>query len=92
MKENNTIWKVYFNFNSFICNFENDETGLYIKEYNKIYKNNFTKQQAIKHLKNKFNKFAHKFNNLVPKIVCDKLPKYEGLLPSGFEELLFVEF
>ena len=92
LKENNTIWKIYFNFNSFICNFENDETGLYIKEYNKIYKNNFTKQQAIKHLKNKFNKFAHKFNNLVPKIVCDKLPKYEGLLPSGFEELLFVEF
>lgn len=90
LKTSNNIWKVYFNFYSFINDFKNDNSGIYIREYNKITNNNFTKNKAIKELTNKFNKFKNKFNTLVPKIVYDNLPKYEGLLPSGLEKYLFI--
>ena len=88
LKTSNSIWKVYFNFYSFINDFKNDNSDIYIREYNKITNNNLTKNKAIKELTNKFNKFKNKFDTLVPKIVYDNLPKYEGLLPSGLENYI----
>ena len=90
LKSKSRIWNVYFSFYDFINQFKNDTTGKYISQFNIIKNKKYTKQQAINELITKFNKFKRKFENNVPKIVCDNLPVSESRISiTGLEKYLF---
>lgn len=90
LKDKSRIWSIYFSFYDFINKFKNDTTGRYISQFNKIKNKKYTKQQAINELIIKFNKFKRKFENNVPKIVCDNLPVSESRISiTGLEKYLF---
>lgn len=90
LKDKSRIWSIYFSFYDFIDKFKNDATGRYLSQFNKIKNKHYTTQQAINELTNKFNKFKRKFENNVPKIVCDNLPVSESKISiSGLEKYLF---
>lgn len=90
LKDKSRIWSIYFNFYDFIKEFKNDTTGRYLSQFNKIKNKNYTNQQAINELTTKFNKFKRKFENNVPKIVCDNLPVSESRISiTGLEKYLF---
>lgn len=90
LKDKSRIWNVYFSFYDFIDKFKNDTTGRYLSQFNKIKNKHYTTQQTINELNNKFNKFKRKFENNVPKIVCDNLPVSESRISiTGLEKYLF---
>ena len=90
LKDKSRIWSIYFSFYDFIDKFKNDTTGKYISQFNIIKNKKYTKQQAINELIAKFNKFKRKFENNVPKIVCDNLPVSESRISiTGLEKYLF---
>lgn len=90
LKDKSRIWSIYFDFYDFIDKFKNDTTGRYISQFNKIKNKTYTKQQAINELTTNFNKFKRKFENNVPKIVCDNLPVSESRISiTGLEKYLF---
>ena len=90
LKHKSRIWNVYFSFYDFIDQFKNDTTGRYLSQFNKIKNKQYTIQQTINELITKFNKFKRKFENNVPKIVCDNLPVSESRISiTGLEKYLF---
>ena len=90
LKHKSRIWNVYFSFYDFIYQFKNDTTGRYISQFNIIKNKKYTQKQAINELITKFNKFKRKFENNVPKIVCDNLPVSESRISiTGLEKYLF---
>ena len=90
LKDKSRIWNVYFSFYDFIDKFKNDTIEKYISQFNIIKNKKYTKQQAINELIAKFNKFKRKFENNVPKIVCDNLPVSESRISiTGLEKYLF---
>lgn len=69
------IWKIYFDLFIFI---EKLKTLSQYKEtieitYNQLFEDNKSFKNIIKELQNKWRKFNSKFNQLVPKILCDNL-------------------
>lgn len=90
LKDKSRIWGIYFDFYDFINKFKNDTKGRYISQFNKIKNKKYTTKQAINELTTKFNKFKRKFENNVPKIVCDNLPVSESRISiTGLEKYLF---
>ena len=73
------LWKRYFEIGLFIEKLINNElTGYYkefvYKEYNNINNSNFSDSYINKQLLNKWKRFKNKFEQLVPKIICELLP------------------
>lgn len=69
------IWKIYFDLFIFIEKLKTLSQHKEIIEitYNKLFKDNKSFKNIIKELQNKWRKFNSKFNQLVPKILCDNL-------------------
>lgn len=70
------IWKIYFDLCKFIIKLNNNELNEkninQIQEiYKYIFKSNQTLSSIKKELNNKWDKFYKKFNELVPKIICE---------------------
>ena len=73
------LWERYFEIGLFIEKLINNElTGYYkefvYKEYNNINNSNFSDSYINKQLINKWKRFKNKFEQLVPKIICELLP------------------
>lgn len=84
-------WELYYELYSFINKVENlsDENKQKITEmYNDIYKSKKTFNQIIKELNTKWRKFESKFNQLVPKILCNNLQIKESKEFSFFTDKL----
>jgi len=70
------IWEIYYDLYNFINQLIelNDINKQKVVEfYNDFFKTNKTFNQIIKELKIKWRKFESKFNQLVPKILCDNI-------------------
>ena len=72
------LWKRYFEIGLFIEKLINNKlTGYYkefvYKEYNNINNSNFSDSYINKQLLNKWKRFKNKFEQLVPKIICELL-------------------
>ena len=70
------IWKQYeiiHNFINVINDLSNDEKKLFTTVYNSMNKSNITFNNIVKEFKIKWKKFDSKFNQLVPKIICDNI-------------------
>ena len=72
--KNTDIWKTYFDIMNFIVNIDNlsdTEKNRIIQTFSFIKEKKLTFNQIKKELNNKLNKFYSKFNQLVPKCICD---------------------
>lgn len=76
------LWKKYFEIGIFIEQLINNKLQGYYKEfvykeYNNINNSNLSEYRINKDIVNKWIKFKNKFEQLVPKIICNSLP-YEN--------------
>lgn len=76
--KNTDIWKIYFDLGEFVLNIKNDslndkEKKEIIDIYSHITGKESKYNEIKKELVNKWKKFHAKFNQLVPKIICDIL-------------------
>ena len=76
------LWKRYFEIGIFIEQLINNKLQGYYKEfiykeYNNINNSNLSEHKINKDIINKWTKFKNKFEQLVPKIICNSLP-YEN--------------
>lgn len=78
--KNTDLWKIYFEIGDFIIKVKNDAFSENDKKdiidmYSHIIGKKSTYKEIIKDFTNKWNKFYSKFNQLVPKIICDIILK-----------------
>jgi len=86
--KNTDIWKTYFDIGNFIMNIDNldnNDKNQIIQTFNFIKANKLSFKDIKKELKNKWNKFESKFNQLVPKCICDIITVPNRLAHSGNE-------
>lgn len=70
------IWKIYFDLGTFIIGLENinNDNKKYIeKQYNSLFESNKSFNEIKKELNISWKKFDKKFNQLVPKILCNNI-------------------
>jgi len=71
-----TLWEIYFDLGTFILglnNINNEYKKEIEKQYNSLYNTNKSFNEIKKELNNKWKKFDHKFNQLIPKILCKNI-------------------
>ena len=92
--KNISIWKEYFKLSIFILKLKNSKFSNKQKEYventwSKLYNENKTFNQIIKELYANWEKFEKKFEQLVPKIICNYIDT--NLKEVAFDESLLDE-
>ena len=92
--KNTSIWKEYFKLSIFILKLKNSKFSNKQKEYventwSKLYNENKTFNQIIKELYANWEKFEKKFEQLVPKIICNYIDT--NLKEVAFDESLLDE-
>lgn len=78
--KNTDLWKIYFEIGDFIIKVKNDtfsenDKKDIIEMYSHIVGKKSNYKEIVKDFTNKWNKFYSKFNQLVPKIICDIILK-----------------
>lgn len=92
--KNTSIWKEYFKLSIFILKLKNSQFSNKQKEYventwSQLYNENKTFNQIIKELYANWEKFEKKFEQLVPKIICNYVDT--NLKEVAFDESLLDE-
>jgi len=77
--KNTSIWKEYFELSKFILSMHNEsiderDKKFIVMKWKSLYKEDKSFSEIDKEIWNKWTKFEKKFEQLLPKIICDNLP------------------